>query len=270
MIKKNYIVQKNQIGLSCELKIAGYFENDPEHGINRNGIQENILLYCVGGKGTVDQTGNKINVNNGDLVIIKENTPHSYYANKKDPWAIYWVHFTGELSGFFKSYDDLTATGMLHIGFQTSIVRNFDEILNKLSKNFSKFSVSCANAHFILILSEILNCTISKDVNYELIIEYMRTNISSSVSLNQLSELVNLTKYHLSRQFKLYTGYSLLVYFKHLKIAAACELLNNTNKSIADISDELNFCSPYYFSEQFKAITGYRPLRYRKLIKNLS
>ena len=269
MIKKSFIIQKKQSDLSCSIITAGYFKDFQEHGIKREGTSENILIYCVGGSGTVFQNNTKIKMSHGDMVIIKENTPHSYYADEKDPWTIYWVHFTGDLSAFFRGYDDIAPNGVLHIGYQPSIIHNFEEILNDLSKSFNKFSVSCANSRLVLTLSEFLSCIAIKSINYEMIIEYMKANIKSNISLDQLSELVSLSKYHFSRQFKIYTGNSPLEYFRHLKIAFACEKLSNTNDSVTSISEDMNYCSPYHFSEQFKAVTGYRPIKYREITKKI-
>lgn len=286
MVKKHCVISKKQEKLCCDLKMVGYFENDPSHGIKRKGINENILLYCVAGKGTVTQNGSKQNISNGDLVIIRGNTPHSYYANKNDPWNIYWAHFTGELSTFLKNYEDVCANNILHIGYQPSVIGHFEEMIHDLSSGINKFSEACSAARFVLILSELLSFRSDHHSDYKDIIEFMKENIMNisseqlasrtnikenimNISLEQLASHANLSKYHFSRQFKHTTGYSPMDYYKRLKINAACNMLCNTEDSILQISEKLHYCSPYHFSEQFKAVTGYSPLKYRKVIKSI-
>lgn len=76
---------------------------------------------------------------------------------------------------------------------------------------------------------------------------------------------INLISYSYSRKiFKLYTGIAPHQYYLDLKIMRAKELLISTDKSVKEITYELDFDSIYYFIRFFKTKTHQSPTQYRK------
>ena len=66
------------------------------------------------------------------------------------------------------------------------------------------------------------------------------------------------------RFFKSHMNESLFDYLLHYRIQKSLPLLQNTNKSITDISLLTGFSSPCYFSKIFKSEMGCTPREYRK------
>ena len=64
--------------------------------------------------------------------------------------------------------------------------------------------------------------------------------------------------------FKAYKNTSPTKYFNSLKIENAKMQLKNSNKSINEIAEDLNFLDPLYFSRVFKSIVGKSPSEFRK------
>ena len=90
-------------------------------------------------------------------------------------------------------------------------------------------------------------------------------NLRLKFNLDELSKALKVTKHHLAREFKRYTGKTIVTYHTELKISKACERLKQTDENVAQISRELQFSSPYYFSLVFKKYTGFSPSEYRKI-----
>ncbi|KAF6609500.1 helix-turn-helix transcriptional regulator, partial [Paenibacillus sp. EKM208P] len=88
---------------------------------------------------------------------------------------------------------------------------------------------------------------------------YMSEQLESTVSLEELSRHVQVSKQHLNLIFKQSTGYSPVDYYLRMKIQRASQLLDLTNASIKEISIQLGFRDPYYFSRLFKKIMGCSP-----------
>jgi AraC-like DNA-binding protein len=63
--------------------------------------------------------------------------------------------------------------------------------------------------------------------------------------------------------FKQVTGRSFLEYLNRFRVAKAKDLLANTNKTIAEISQETGFCNQSHFGVIFRRITESTPLSYR-------
>lgn len=95
--------------------------------------------------------------------------------------------------------------------------------------------------------------------------QYLDENYRQNVTLDELAELIGLSKFHLSRSFKQYTGFAPKQYVNRVRITKACHLLSSTELSVAQVSEKMGYHSPFYFSEQFKNIIGYSPSEYRKM-----
>ncbi|WP_050769791.1 helix-turn-helix transcriptional regulator [Paenibacillus sp. oral taxon 786] len=78
----------------------------------------------------------------------------------------------------------------------------------------------------------------------------------------ELSDLVHLSTYYLSRAFKQTTGFTVIEYFNKLKIDKAKELILESDKKIKEIALELGFADEFYFSRIFKRTEGMSPSEY--------
>lgn len=98
-------------------------------------------------------------------------------------------------------------------------------------------------------------------------IEYINANYKEDIKVSTLTDVCNISAGYLSRLFVKETGYTFTEYLNRVKIMAACEMLKNTDYSIAGISDALGFSDPSYFNRVFKKIESVTPAVYRKFNK---
>ena len=92
-------IQKGQI-LPHQLYVShiGYFPKALYHYCQRpQGCVDNILFYCVQGKGYYTLDGHTFTLNPNQYVIVPAtDKPLVYWSDTEDPWSIYWVHFTSD------------------------------------------------------------------------------------------------------------------------------------------------------------------------------
>lgn len=101
---------------------------------------------------------------------------------------------------------------------------------------------------------------------YELlknILGYISQNYNKKISLNDISENVNLTPQYLCRFFKEMTGYTFSGYINHYRIETSCTLLKVSSLSITDIALECGFENVSYFNRVFKRQAGCTPTQFR-------
>lgn len=98
--------------------------------------------------------------------------------------------------------------------------------------------------------------------------EYIQTHLTDDIELHEIAHLVGYTEYYLSKKFKQETGRRLVDYIKHARIQYACILLENSTKTIQEISEELHFSSRSYFSTVFQAYVGVSPAAFRHKCQN--
>lgn len=249
----------------------GYFEKAYGHSIEREGIHEHIMLYCIDGKGWVSTGGRKYTVYKGDLVFCEAYLPHGYGADDNNPWSIHWAHFLGAgVPELFKILGISPQASVLHVGEQPEMVSLIEEACKTLSKGYSfphLFQAStCFQEFFCHIVTRRMYSRLQSTNGFDIgnIVELMLKNVHADMTLDQLADYMNMSKYHFARKFKEITGYPPMEYFNRMKIQKACELLDTSTYSIKEISNYLSFSSPFYFSEAFKKITGYSPSRYKR------
>lgn len=93
---------------------------------------------------------------------------------------------------------------------------------------------------------------------------YIEQHFQESISGEDIARSVNLSESRLRYLFKLAYGYSPHRYLTDVRIAAAKELLWNTDIPISDISESCGFGCQQYLNEVFKKNVGVSPGEYRK------
>ena len=97
-----------------------------------------------------------------------------------------------------------------------------------------------------------------------LIEKYIDAHFKEDITLDTLSELTFLNKYHIVHAFKQYKGISPINYMIQKRLEEAKLLLSTTNLQISEIAYIVGFTSQSYFAQAFKKATLTSPLQYRK------
>ena len=91
-------------------------------------------------------------------------------------------------------------------------------------------------------------------------ISYINSNYSQPLSLEALSELCGITKFHLAREFKKITGQTVFTYTNFIRCKQA-EMLISKGKTVTEAAFESGFESLSYFSRTYKRLMGSSPSR---------
>ena len=94
---------------------------------------------------------------------------------------------------------------------------------------------------------------------------YIEDNLSSDLSVENISKAANISKSVLYRNFACHLGMTVSEFINQKRVEAAIGLLIKTDLSIDEISRNVGFASATYFVSVFKRIKGLTPLQFRKL-----
>jgi len=94
-------------------------------------------------------------------------------------------------------------------------------------------------------------------------IDYICDKLHTRITIEALSEHVNVNPSYLSKLFKKETGKTISDYIQDKKIETACNMLIYSDFSPSEISSILAFHSQSYFTEVFRKKTGVTPKKYR-------
>lgn len=96
------------------------------------------------------------------------------------------------------------------------------------------------------------------------IVDYIEMHIKDDISLEDISKITALSKYHLDRVFKLLTNKCLMDYVRSRKLTHSVELLLNSDLSVLDIALEFNFQHEQSYIRSFKKLFHISPGRLRR------
>ena len=88
------------------------------------------------------------------------------------------------------------------------------------------------------------------------------------ISLSRLANVFSYTEKYLSSLFKKNMQIGFISYLNNLRIQYACELIQNGNMNMSEISASCGYGDYSYFSKVFKKITGHSPTEGLKYLKN--
>ncbi len=262
----------NKVVKSMCVSSIGYYPKARFHYRRRaQGTNEHILIYCTEGQGNVKMGKNLYKIEPNDFFIIPKGTEHVYETVEKNPWTIYWAHFTGENADAMVNDISLRLnSGKEFIHYSEKRIELFETIYHQLERGYSVENMEYSSLCFYHFLGSFAyhNKFDADKTNQDQgivnkAIDYMTNNIQMTLSLKQMATDLNISPSHLSFLFKQKTGYPPMEYVNHLKLQKACQYLMFTPMRIQEITMEIGMNDPFYFSRFFKRQMGMSPKAYR-------
>lgn len=253
----------------------GYFPKASYHyRERRKGCEDNIVIYCLSGKGHYILDSKRYEVTANQFIIIPATDVYMrYWADAHDPWTIYWIHFTGHTINGFNQFLNLdNHRGPIFTPFNTKALEIWNNMYDSLEMGFSIENVTNATfglynflatflfpqRHFKVVNDE------KKDIIRE-VIDYMRSNLDERLTVEDFAGQVGMSASYFSSVFRKATGMPPMDYFINLKMQRACHLLDTGDIRVKEVATEVGYDDQYYFSRLFKKLMGTSPEQYRML-----
>jgi AraC family transcriptional regulator, arabinose operon regulatory protein len=252
---------------------AGYYPKAKGHTcVRERGCPEVIFIYCAEGAGWCEMLGKTHPVTRNQLLVIPASTPHAYGAATEKPWTIHWFHAAGtNVPHYVERLGVTGAKPVVPLGGDVQLFSLFEDVQEGLEHGFTLTRLIYAAHSLTHLMGLILR---HKDEFYagetnvrERIaksIEFMKGHLRENLRLSTLAALVNFSRSHYTTVFRRLTGYAPASYLNHLRMQRAVELLNTTEMSIKQISDQLGFSDQFYFSRAFRRMHNHSPSEHRR------
>ena len=180
-------IKKNPFFRGLFITHIGYFPKATSHYRDRRkGCKDNILIYCLDGKGWYQSGAEKYTAGANQFFIIPATGQHLRYgADEEDPWTIYWIHFSGDqlqaLNDYF-SIDEFLVPRPVH--FDEYKIELWQQMYDCLEKGYSPENLGYANLVLYYFIASFLFpqkrmeliTRKSEDVS-DKAIEYMKKNM---------------------------------------------------------------------------------------------
>ena len=256
----------------------GWFPRAAHHHRQRpQGAPEDHLMLCVDGHGFADIDGRRAHLQQGELLIIPRNRPHTYWAADDSPWSIYWIHFLGDDANYY--VERIPQPGLpvpVDADAIAEAIRLFRDCLKALKDGFGTRNLiyTAQTAQHILSLLLFRNRSMPEERRIaqhkrrlESALEMMQNRLNTPLRLEDFADTAGMSVSHFSDLFRSQTGQSPMAYFINLRVRRACRLLDHSDLPVKSIAADVGYRDPYYFSRVFKRAMGISPDKYRAIKK---
>lgn len=243
--------------------------SNAEYYTSRTGSPSFLILYTIAGGGILTYGGNTYRLKEGDLFWIDCGQPHTYRTD-----GPFWDHTDMHISGTGVQtlYEEFSAGShcVLRAGQIPFLTGDTEAVLDAYSTPASHRTMRTAHCietllyHLILAADETLNRQPQKTVLLQNLIAYMHEHFREPLTMDALSDLCGLSKYHLSREFCKLTGFPPIEYLIRLRLEEARVLLAGSALPVCEIARLSGIENEAYFSRLFHQRMHMTPGAYRK------
>ena len=240
----------------------------------REGIAAAVLIHCIGGRGWCRVDSRTWPIGEGQAVFLPPGLPHSYGADRRAPWSIHWIHFTGQRTdAYLQALGVGARQPLLNLADSAALVAAFEQIYALLQLGYTESNLlmlSTQVAHYLALFRTHQRASYRKGrLAEEKILQslaFMRAHLEQPLSLETLAALVHMSVPHYCALFKRQTNTSPILFLIRLKMQRACELLSGTDVPVAAIGRQVGYRDPFYFCRVFKKTIGVPPTDYRRTV----
>ena len=275
-----------QYMLSRDYEIFRYANNDLS-GVNIHHHDFYEFYLFLSGDVTYLIEGKTYHLEPGDIILINSKELHQAIINSKETAyerIVLWINraFLMELSNdeidLSHCFESTDRKNVLRI--ELELQQNIRLLLNKLInlERYNGIGLSLLYKAYITELMVYLNNLAKNDrVRLDVdtkknnlideIIQYIYNRIDEDITVDELSEHFYLSKLHLSREFKKYTGTTLHRYIVQKKLIEAKELILK-GIPITSVYEQCGFGDYSNFFRAFKNEYGFTPKQFYEVMTN--
>ncbi|MDX1407716.1 MAG: AraC family transcriptional regulator [Saprospiraceae bacterium] len=240
------------------------------------------IVYVSNGRGK-RHIGNHIShYYKGDLIMLGPNLPHFGFTQEQQKG-----HFeiVVQMREDFLGEDFLSRPEMLPIrqlferartglAFQGETKRNVGRRLHALhdASPFKRLVGLLEVLHEMASSEEVeslnangftVNVTVEDETRIQQIYQYVQAHFKRHITLDEISEVANMTVPAFCRYFKKLTNQTFTRFVNEFRVAHATKLLVETDALITEVAHESGFNNISHFNKHFLKVTGLRPSEYR-------
>lgn len=241
------------------------------------------FAICLSGHGHYLIEGQGYECKPGNTLFIPSKITHSITTRAKTPLEIYCFCVKPEkLNQFIPGFASQSLMQLLsgisiakydsHTGKQTlSIIEKVLSQSDTVIESPSYLIVALFNE---LIAHHLSACETPQGYQWQanntlLInsIEWLAENYAKEISVDTMAEQTKMSRSTFTRQFRKYTGMSLIDYCLKLRIQAATEALATSNIPITELAYDCGFSNLSHFHRVFRRHTAMSPGAYRNFLR---
>lgn len=239
-----------------------YMESGSQYYTRREGFPSYLILYTYRGKGILACGGTEYPLSEGEGFLIDCRKPHLYRTN-----GPVWAHGDLHINGGNLDYLYQSVFASLPPLFRPASPDKFQSALTAALRAHTDlhtdadFAVSVLLGDLLLQIRKGLTSPAAPIAPESIqdVQQYIARHFTEDISLDTLTGVAHLSKYHLIRQFQKYTGFTPHEYLVSYRLSQAEFMLQNTDLPAWKIGVLVGFSSEANFISSFKRAYGQTP-----------
>ena len=228
-----------------------------------------VWQYTLSGKGRIDLKTGSHDLLPGSLMVVSVPGPHVYYLPEdSDSWEFVFLVMIGREAMRITRMIERNLGNLLNTDKTGKTLSLLYEMLNKLFSGVidDPFSNSCYTYQLCMtLLGEIgdFSDKIEKQPFKELI-QFLKENLYRDISVEEMAEVMRLSRSHFTRLFSREMGLSPRMYLEDLRLKTAMGLLFNEQISVKETAALCGIYDVNYFCRLFRKRYGISPGKYKE------
>ena len=268
------------------LQETGTLQATYPHKSERSGLSSFLFFMVVDGEGRLTYDGEVYELRKGDCVFIDCKKAYSHETGRTLDsfdaddqtdalWSLQWCHFYGpNMNAIYHKYQERGGRPVFRTGNLSAYRKILDELYQIAGSDdyVRDMRIHERLSSLLILLMEdawqdndktSLVTTHNGTVDIQSVRDYLDSNFTRKITLDELSDLFYINKYYLLTLFKERYGVTINVYLNQVRVTYVKQQLRFTDKTVEALAMELNIESTY-LSRLFKKVEGMTPSEYRR------
>ena len=221
-----------------------------------NGHHKHHLIIVTSGKAEFCGPYGQFALKGGEGVFWREGVPHWYKRT--------YGHFDTAFVTFQSSGVELDYYGVgdeFRFRYSPRFLTAVNSLYNFATGNSNLLTRSAEGYYFVTDwLYSALEPSIPMTVRIK---RFLEANISNQITLDDVADAVNMSKYALCHLYRAECGTTVMSELRNIRISKAMRLLRFGNQPIGRVARHCGFANLSYFDKVFYSATGLTPNEYR-------
>lgn len=254
-------------GLHYFVYSVGYEEIGRKYYLKRSEFFCHMFTYITKGSGHLIYDGKEYDFKENDLIFINCMKEHIMYPNDNG-MNIYFIHFSHPGLESFSNYV-LSQESPIINNVDKKIANNIINIVESAHKNEIDDDIFSKTIYETLLDIRTLSSFNDTTLLYapktiQIATRYIEEHYHEKISLEQVSGIVGVSKFHFEKIFKKYVKQTFYDFLSFVRLKKSQQILLSTNDSLDEVAYKVGLSDSQSLIRLYKKFLSTTPLQYRK------
>lgn len=245
------------------------------HQNARDSLDTYLFVLVQKGRGTLTLSNEIYTARQGDVIFLDCHQPYSHCSSATEPWELAWIHWNGHsMPALYELFQQRNPSIVVSKA-AANFLPLFERIRETLMERLPDFELYVSQYLFQMI-TQLLTINVAEPqrvvsdmaMKWVQIHDYLEKHFADKITLEELSQKFEISKYYMLRGFKKKYGITIVQFANQCRMNHAKKLLRFTDLQVDEIAEKCGIHDSSYFNRIFRTTEGISAGAYRKQWRN--